>query len=96
MCGQRFQIGRSPQGLASLRSFFTNAVKTADGAGAASSETVREHIRRLVAAEDPENPLSDQALAGALKDLGFSVARRTVAKYREALRIPVAADRRSR
>lgn len=87
---------RSPQGLASLRSFFTNAVKTADGAGAASSETVREHIRRLVAAEDPENPLSDQALAGALKDLGFSVARRTVAKYREALRIPVAADRRSR
>ena len=87
---------RSPQGLASLRSFFTNAVKTADGAGAASSETVREHIRRLVAAEDPENPLSDQALASALKDLGFSVARRTVAKYREALRIPVAADRRSR
>ena len=87
---------RSPQGLAPLRSFFTNAVKTADGEGAASSETVREHIRRLVAAEDPARPLSDQAIADALKGLGFAVARRTVAKYREALRIPVASDRRAR
>ena len=85
---------RSPQGVSRLRDFFTNAVKTSDGGAAASGETLRENIRRLVAAEDPARPLSDQALSEALGKLGLSVARRTVAKYRDALRIPAAADRR--
>ena len=63
------------------------------GAGEASSTAIQALIRRLVAAEDPRRPLSDARLADALKAAGVPVARRTVAKYREALRIPVSAER---
>jgi RNA polymerase, sigma 54 subunit, RpoN/SigL len=51
-------------------------------------------IRRLVEAEDPEHPLSDAALADRLNAEGICVARRTVAKYREALHIPPSSERR--
>lgn len=71
--------------------FFFNA---AAGEGRHSSKAVRYRIKQLVEAEAPEEVLSDEAIAQKLKAEGIEIARRTVAKYREALRIPPSADRR--
>ena len=70
-----------------LKFFFDSHVQTQDG-GEASSVVIRAHIRKLVAAEDIKNPLSDKKLSDQLSDKGFKVARRTVAKYRISLAIP--------
>ena len=85
------KYARTPRGTLPLRAFFSSGVDTGDGE--ASSTAIQALIRRLVAAEDPRRPLSDARLADALKAAGVPVARRTVAKYREALRIPVSAER---
>lgn len=85
---------RSPQGLTPLRSFFTAAVKSAGGEATVSNEAAREMLREIVAAENPQNPLSDSAIAKALERRGVKIARRTVAKYREKMRIPGASERR--
>ncbi|HET8818031.1 MAG TPA: RNA polymerase factor sigma-54 [Xanthomonadaceae bacterium] len=85
------KYARTPRGTLPLRAFFASGIDT--GGGEASSTAVQALIRQLVDAEDPRRPLSDARLADALKAAGIPVARRTVAKYREALRIPVSADR---
>ena len=83
---------RTPRGTLALRDFFASGIETDDG-GSASSTAIQDMIRRLVAAEDPRKPLSDARLADTLKQDGVPVARRTVAKYREALQIPASHER---
>ncbi|MBJ6978681.1 RNA polymerase factor sigma-54 [Luteimonas sp. MC1895] len=82
----------TPRGTMPLRAFFASGIDTGGG-GEASSTAIQDMIRRLVEAEDPRKPLSDARLAERLKDGGVPVARRTVAKYREALNIPSSHDR---
>lgn len=83
----------TPRGTFELKYFFTSAVATADG-GEISAVAVKARIRRLIAAEPHGKPLSDKALAEALAGEGTVIARRTVAKYREALGIPTSSIRR--
>ena len=82
----------TPRGTFEFKRFFASSV-TNDSGGAASSTAIQAMIRRLVEAEDPRKPLSDARLAAELKTGGVPVARRTVAKYREALRIPPSNER---
>lgn len=82
----------TPRGTLPLRAFFASGVGT-DTGGQASSTAIQQMIRRLVDAENPRKPLSDARLADELKAAGVPVARRTVAKYREALNIPSSHDR---
>lgn len=83
---------RTPRGTLPLRAFFASGIDTGAG-GEASSTAIQSMIRRLVEAEDPRKPLSDARLADALKAAGIPVARRTVAKYREAQNIPSSQER---
>lgn len=82
---------RTPRGTIALRDFFASGIDT--GAGEASSTAIQSMIRELIGAENPRKPLSDAALADKLKQSGIPVARRTVAKYREALHIPASSQR---
>ena len=85
----------TPRGIFELKYFFTSAISAADGVGEAhSSEAVRHRIRQLIEAETPQSVLSDDKLVEYLKRDGIDIARRTVAKYREALRIPSSVQRR--
>ncbi|WHZ10161.1 MAG: RNA polymerase sigma-54 factor RpoN [Burkholderiaceae bacterium] len=84
----------TPQGTFELKYFFGSGLGTESG-GNASSTAVRALIRQFVAAEAPEQPLSDAQLADLLKEQGIACARRTVAKYRDALRIAPANLRRA-
>lgn len=85
----------TPRGLFELKYFFTTALARNDGGeGSVSSESVRDRIRLLIEAEEPSAILSDDTIADKLKAEGIDIARRTVAKYREALRIPSSAQRR--
>ncbi|MET0288017.1 MAG: RNA polymerase factor sigma-54 [Pseudoxanthomonas sp.] len=77
---------RTPRGTLPLRAFFASGVST-DTGGEASSTAIQAMIRRLIDAENPRKPLSDAKLADLLKASGVPVARRTVAKYREAMDI---------
>ncbi|MEQ8653697.1 MAG: RNA polymerase factor sigma-54 [Kiloniellales bacterium] len=81
----------SPRGTEPLKRFFSASLGTN---GEISAVAAQERLRQLVAAEPSSKPLSDSALAARLADGGLPVARRTVAKYRDLLRIPAAADRR--
>lgn len=83
---------RTPRGTLPLRSFFASGIGT-DGGGEASSVAIQSMIRRLIDAENPCKPLSDARLAETLKATGVPVARRTVAKYREAMSIPSSQER---
>ncbi len=80
------KYAETPQGTLELRFFFTGGYSTADGR-TVSNEAVKDAIARMIAEEDPTAPLSDQAIAKRLADQGLLVARRTVAKYREEMRI---------
>ena len=82
-----------PRGTFELKYFFSSGVTAADGEGA-SSEAIKARIRALVDGEEAKKILSDEALAALLKAEGFDVARRTVAKYREAIGIGSSAERR--
>jgi RNA polymerase sigma-54 factor len=84
----------TPRGVYEFRYFFSSQVPGDDGAGV-SSTAIRAKIRKLIAQEPPSHPLSDQQIAGMLSGDGIQVARRTVAKYREALGIPPSSERRS-
>ncbi len=77
----------TPKGVVELRRFFTSGVETADG-GIVARDVVADALKKLIAGEDRANPFSDEKLAGLLKEKGFPVARRTVAKYRGQLDIP--------
>ena len=82
-----------PRGTFEMKYFFSSGVAAADGEGA-SSEAIKARIRALCEAEDPKKVLSDQSLAELLNKEGFDLARRTVAKYREAIGIGSSAERR--
>ncbi|HMM68318.1 MAG TPA: RNA polymerase factor sigma-54 [Dokdonella sp.] len=82
----------TPRGTFEFKYFFSSGVSTVDG-GAASATAIQAMIRKLIDEEKAARPLSDQALAVELNRRGISVARRTVAKYREALNIPSSNDR---
>ncbi|HSG35134.1 MAG TPA: RNA polymerase factor sigma-54 [Sphingomonadaceae bacterium] len=83
------------RGTFELKYFFTSGVgQSADGEGGASSEAVKARIKALVDAEDPKRILSDDTLVDMLKEEGFDLARRTVAKYREAIGIGSSVQRR--
>lgn len=89
---QKFML--CPMGTFELKYFFGSHVAT-DAGGAASSTAIRALIRQLIGAEDPKKPLSDSKIAEMLGEQGIVVARRTIAKYREALRIPPVSLRKS-
>ena len=82
----------TPRGTFEFKYFFSSGVATADG-GAASATAIQAMIRKLIGEELPRRPLSDQALALELNRRGISVARRTVAKYREGMNIPSSTER---
>ena len=83
---------RTPRGTLPLRSFFASGIDT-DSGGEASSTAIQAMIRRLIDDENPRKPLSDAKLADLLKTSGIPVARRTVAKYREAMNISASHER---
>lgn len=83
----------TPRGIFELKYFFSSHVATAAG-GECSSTAIRAIIKKLVVAETPDRPLSDSKIASILCDQGIIVARRTVAKYREAMSIPPSNERR--
>jgi RNA polymerase sigma-54 factor len=82
------------RGLFELKYFFTSGIQSSDGGDAASSEAVKSRIRALISAEDPVKILSDDQLVDMLKAEGFDIARRTVAKYREAIGLGSSVQRR--
>ncbi|MBL8251848.1 MAG: RNA polymerase factor sigma-54 [Candidatus Competibacter sp.] len=83
----------TPRGIYELKFFFSSHVGTSDG-GECSSTAIRAMIRKLIQAEEPSKPLSDDKIAKLLEVEGIQVARRTVAKYREAMSIPSSSDRK--
>jgi len=82
------------RGLFELKYFFSSSIQSADGGDAVSAKAVQDRIARLIAAEPPAVPLSDDKLVELLKAEGFDIARRTVAKYREGLGIGSSVARR--
>lgn len=83
----------TPRGIYELKYFFSSHVATAAG-GECSSTAIRAIIKKLVAAENPRKPLSDNKITALLEDQGIKVARRTIAKYRESLMIPPSNERK--
>jgi len=83
----------TPRGIFELKYFFSSHVSTANG-GECSSTAIRALIRKLVAAENPGKPLSDNKIAQLLDEQGVMVARRTIAKYRDVLQIPPSNERK--
>lgn len=84
----------TPRGIFELKYFFTSAIQAAGDGEAHSSEAVRHRIRQMIDAESARAILSDDKLVERLKAEGIDIARRTVAKYREAMRIPSSVQRR--
>ena len=84
----------TPRGVFELKYFFSSHVHTHRGAEA-SSTAIRAVLRKLIASEDPVRPLSDRKLKEVLSEQGIRIARRTVAKYREAMAIPSSTERRA-
>src|SRR5436190_958132 len=82
------------RGVFELKYFFTSAIAASDGGEAHSAEAVRHRIRQLIEAESPQGVLSDDTIVERLREAGIDIARRTVAKYREAMRIPSSVQRR--
>ena len=82
------------RGSFELKYFFTASIASADGGEAHSAEAVRHHIKLLIDAEAPAAILSDDTIVERLRESGIDIARRTVAKYREAMRIPSSVQRR--
>ncbi|NNF62448.1 MAG: RNA polymerase factor sigma-54 [Gammaproteobacteria bacterium] len=85
----------TPRGVIELRYFFSSHVGTVDGQER-SSTAIRAMIKKIIANENPEKPLSDNKIAQMLLEKGVTVARRTIAKYREALNIPSSSLRKRR
>jgi RNA polymerase sigma-54 factor len=84
----------TPRGLFELKYFFTTAIQSMNGAEAHSAEAVRDRIREMIAQEGAGEVLSDDRIVSLLTADGVNIARRTVAKYREAMRIPSSVERR--
>jgi len=84
----------TPRGLFELKYFFTASIQSVDGAESHSAEAVRDRIKEMIENEGPQEILSDDRIVSLLTAVGVNIARRTVAKYREALRIPSSVERR--
>jgi RNA polymerase sigma-54 factor len=84
----------TPRGLFELKYFFTVSISAVEGGESHSAEAVRHKIRLLIMRESPETVLSDDDIVDTLKNNGVELARRTVAKYREAMNIPSSVQRR--
>lgn len=84
---------RTPRGVFELKYFFSSHVSTTSG-GECSATAIRALIKKLVAAENATKPLSDSKIASLLEEQGINVARRTIAKYREAMMIPPSNERK--
>src|SRR5215212_3171611 len=82
------------RGSFELKYFFTASIASAHGGEAHSAEAVRHHIKQLIDTEDAATILSDDTIVDRLREYGIDIARRTVAKYREAMRIPSSVQRR--
>ncbi len=82
------------RGIFELKYFFTSSIAASDGGDAHSAEAVRHRIKQLIDAESAKAVLSDDTIVDKLKESGIDIARRTVAKYREAMRIPSSVQRR--
>ncbi|MDH5483859.1 MAG: RNA polymerase factor sigma-54 [Gammaproteobacteria bacterium] len=83
----------TPNGVYEFKYFFSSHVGTSDG-GECSATAIRAMIKKLIDTEDPRKPMSDNKLANLLVEQGINVARRTVAKYREAMQIPPSNERK--
>ena len=84
----------TPRGIFELKYFFSSSIASADGGEAHSAEAVRHRIKQMIDAESPAEILSDDTIVQHLKDAGIDIARRTIAKYREAMKIPSSVQRR--
>ena len=84
----------TPRGVFELKYFFTAAIQGLNGSDSHSAESVRDRIRELIGSEPRDDVLSDDRIVGILTGDGIDIARRTVAKYREAMRIPSSVERR--
>jgi len=84
----------TPRGMFELKYFFTSAIASSEGGEAHSAEAVRHRIKALVDGEGAADVLSDDRIVDILNKEGIDIARRTVAKNREALRIPSSVQRR--
>jgi RNA polymerase sigma-54 factor len=82
------------RGIFELKYFFTSSIASSDGGEAHSAEAVRHRIRQLIDGETPDGVLSDDTIVEKLRGAGIDIARRTVAKYREAMKIPSSVQRR--
>jgi RNA polymerase sigma-54 factor len=87
------KYAHTPQGIFELKYFFNSSINRMDG-DAIASESVKEKIRKIIAAEDTRRPLSDQRIAEMLKHSNIDIARRTVTKYRESMHILSSTKRR--
>ena len=85
---------QTPRGLFEMKYFFTTSIASGGVGEAHSAESVRHKIKQMIDAEDPRDVLSDDVIVARLKQADIVVARRTVAKYRDNLRIPSSVDRR--
>jgi RNA polymerase sigma-54 factor len=77
-----------------MKYFFTASIASAEGGESHSAEAVRFRIKQMIDQETPDNILSDDTIVAKLKEGGVDIARRTVAKYRDSLRIPSSVERR--
>ncbi|MFH1964517.1 MAG: RNA polymerase factor sigma-54 [Acidobacteriota bacterium] len=89
------KYAHTPQGVIELRRFFTVGIDSSDGTSI-SAVSIKEKIRKIIDTENPEKPYSDQSLTEMLATGGIKITRRTVAKYRDQLRILGSRDRRQR
>lgn len=85
---------QTPQGLFELKYFFSTGVESSEGEDKVSSKSIKHMLQAIVAAEDPQHPISDEAISQQLQEKGIRISRRTVAKYRQELNIPSTSARR--
>jgi len=83
----------TPQGVFEMKFFFHSGISSAYGESV-SSVTIKQRIRKMIGEENPKKPLSDSRIVGMLQDEGLVLARRTIAKYREELKIPTSSQRK--
>ncbi len=86
----------TPRGVFELKYFFTASIGAADGGESYSAEAVRHRIKAMIDSESDRDVFSDDRIVEVLRASGIEIARRTVAKYREAMRIPSSVERRRR
>lgn len=84
---------RTPNGVYEFKYFFSSHVSTQSG-GECSATAIKAYLKEIVGGEDVHKPLSDEAIAKMLQERGINVARRTIAKYREAMSIPPSSERK--